>query len=97
MTEKKSCDVKEQEAVERLREVVITTSGCLFCTASGTGNSSGVRPMGVRQVDDSGCLWFLSANDSHKDQEIEANPLVSLYFQGSEHSDFLHLEGRATV
>jgi general stress protein 26 len=30
-------------------------------------------------------------------QELGAEPSVKLYFQGSPHSDFLHLEGRATV
>ena len=53
--------------------------------------------MNVRQVDDAGHLWFLSADDSHKNLELETDPTVSLFFQGTEHSDFLHLRGRASV
>lgn len=53
--------------------------------------------MSVQQVDDKGNLWFLSADDSHKNEELSANPTVTLYFQGSPHSDFLYLKGRATV
>ncbi len=90
-------DVTGREAVERLREVVKKTETCFFCTASGTGDSNGARPMNVRHVDEAGDLWFLSADDSHKNQEIGADPSVTLYFQGSEHSDFLRLEGRATI
>jgi general stress protein 26 len=53
--------------------------------------------MSVQQVDDDGNLWFLSAADSHKNLELDADPTVDLYFKGSAHSDFLHLRGRAAV
>jgi general stress protein 26 len=53
--------------------------------------------MSVREVDDQGNLWFLSADDSHKNQAIAANPAVKLYFQGSAHAGFLALEGAATI
>lgn len=53
--------------------------------------------MSVQDVDDEGNLWFLSADDSHKNLEISADPLVKLYFQGSQHSDFLYLDGIATI
>ena len=53
--------------------------------------------MSVLQVDDAGNLWFLSADDSHKNAEIALDPAVKLYFQGSAHSDFVQLNGRATI
>jgi general stress protein 26 len=90
-------DLTARDAVDRIREVVKKTQTCFFCTASGTGDSNGARPMNVRKVDDEGNLWFLSADDSHKNREIAADPAVTLYFQGSEHSDFLRLSGTATV
>jgi len=51
----------------------------------------------LRKVDDEGALWFLSSVDSHKNDELEHNAAVVLLFQGSPHSDFLQLNGRATV
>jgi len=90
-------DVQGREAVERLRDVVKKTDTCFFCTEKATGESNGNRPMSVRQVDDAGNLWFLSADDSHKNREIGADPTVTLFFQGSEHSDFLSLQGRASI
>jgi general stress protein 26 len=48
-------------------------------------------------VDDAGDLWFLSASDSHLNQELEIDPSVKLFFQGSPHSDFLALTGLAAV
>ena len=90
-------DVQGREAVERLRGVVKKTQTCFFCTSQGRGPSEGTRPMNVRQVDDAGRLWFLSADDSHKNLELAEDPTVHLFFQGSEHSDFVHLTGRARI
>jgi general stress protein 26 len=53
--------------------------------------------MNVRQVDDEGQLWFLSASDSRKNQELTLDPSVKLYFQGSKHSDYMQLSGQATI
>lgn len=86
-----------QEAVQKIKDLVKTAHTCFFCTAVPTGESSGARPMNVREVDDEGTLWFLSAKDSHQNQEIILNPDVKLYFQGSAYSDFLQLNGRVTI
>ena len=48
-------------------------------------------------MDDAGNLWFLSADDSHKNAEIALDSSVKLYFHGSPHSDFLQLNGHATI
>jgi general stress protein 26 len=85
-------DLRGSKAIEKIRDLVKAAQTCFFCTAP-----DGVRPMNVRDVDDEGNLWFLSANDSHKNLEIAANPAVTLFFQGSAHSDFLHLKGTATI
>jgi general stress protein 26 len=90
-------DLQGHEAIERLKGVVKKTQTCFFCTAHGDGPSEGTRPMNVRQVDDAGRLWFLSADDSHKNLELATDPVVNLFFQGTEHSDFLHLTGRARI
>jgi general stress protein 26 len=86
-----------RRAVERIEDTIDQAKTCFFCTRAATGGSGGVRPMGVLDVDDAGNLWFLSAADSHKNQELASDSHVDLYFQGSAHSDFLHLEGEATV
>src|SRR5690349_14657223 len=86
-----------KEAIEKLKALVEKAKTCFFCTEPASGPSAGVRPMSVQQVDDAGNLWFLSAIDSHKNEEIAADSTVKLYFQGSAHSDFLYLEGKATV
>ena len=90
-------DLRGRGAVARIREVVDESATCFFCTAVSTGESGGTRPMNVRKVDASGTLWFLSASDSHKNQELGSDSSVRLFFQGSEHSGFLQLTGRASI
>lgn len=85
------------QAIDKIKELAAAGSNCFFCTSVALGDTGGVRPMNVRQVDDAGNLWFLSASDSHQNQEIARDPRVKLFFQGSKHSDFLHLSGRATI
>jgi general stress protein 26 len=84
-------------ACEKLAELAKDAETCFFCTAGGAGPSGGVRPMSVQQVDDQGNLWFLSASDSHKNQEIAVNPQVKLYFQGGKHAKFVVVEGQASI
>ncbi|MEP6614955.1 MAG: pyridoxamine 5'-phosphate oxidase family protein [Ginsengibacter sp.] len=85
------------EGVKKIRELVDKSSTCFFCTDIETGKPFITRPMAVQKVDDDGVLWFLSANDSHKNYEIKSDDKVQLLFQGSSYSDFLNLYGTATV
>ena len=84
-------------AVQRIREMIERSPVGFFCTRPLDAGTHGVRPMTVQQVDDRGRLWFLSASDSEHNRDLQADPTVRLYFQGSTHSDFLHLDGAATV
>ena len=90
-------DLTGRAAIEKIKELVAEADSCFFCTESRAADSFGTRPMAVQEVDDAGHLWFLSADDSHKNQELMSNAAVRLYFQGSAHSDFLALHGTATV
>ncbi len=80
-----------------MKSLIEGAKSCFFCTGQGTGESNGVRPMSIQKVEDNGTLWFLSAKDSHKNAEIEEDPSVRLFFQGSAHSDFLYLDGIAFI
>jgi general stress protein 26 len=90
-------DLCGRDAVAKIRELVEKAPNCFFCTGVHTSDSVGARPMNVRKIDDEGNLWFLSALDSHKNVELHDDPFVTLYFQGSPHSDFMQLRGRATI
>ena len=89
-------DLSGAKAIKKMTELIKDAETCFFCTSAPDGGID-ARPMAVQQVDEQGNLWFLSADDSHKNEELKANPKVRLFFQGSPHSDFLHLEGTATI
>lgn len=95
--EQNRSDLNGAKAIEKMKELVKKAETCFFCTAVTSRDSIGTRPMSVQEVDDQGNLWFLSADDSHKNEELARDPSVRLYFQGSAHSDFLTLSGRASV
>jgi general stress protein 26 len=90
-------DLRAKEAIDKIKELVGEAKSCFFCTSFAAPGSTAARPMSVQKVDKAGHLWFLSADDSHKNAELERNPSVTLYFQGSAHSDFLMLSGTASV
>jgi general stress protein 26 len=69
-------DLSGSEAIKRVKDMTIDADTCFFCTAGSTGSTNGVRPMSVRKADDAGNLWFLSANDSHKNHEDD--PRISV-------------------
>jgi general stress protein 26 len=90
-------DLSGEAAIARIKQMIGDSPNCFFCTEVAMGDSNATRPMNVRKVDDQGNLWFLSSTDSHKNMELERSPKVRLYFQGSKHSDFLELEGIASL
>ncbi|MES2565548.1 MAG: pyridoxamine 5'-phosphate oxidase family protein [Bacteroidota bacterium] len=85
------------KAIEKLKELVEKAETCFFSTFDLNSHANPTRPMSVLKVTDEGQLLFLSATDSHKNKELQADPMVQLYFQGSKHSDFLNLTGRASI
>jgi general stress protein 26 len=84
-------DLSGASAVEKIRNVIEKADTCFLVTRGG------VRPMGVRECDGNGVIWFLSDKHSHKNAQIAANSEVELYFQATEHSGFMHLTGQASV
>ncbi|MEO6328375.1 MAG: pyridoxamine 5'-phosphate oxidase family protein [Ginsengibacter sp.] len=85
------------EAIKKIKELTDNAPSCFFCTDIESGKPFITRPMSLQQLDDDGNLWFLSANDSHKNFEIKTDSKVQLLFQGSDYSDFLNLYGTATI
>ena len=61
-----------REAVKKIQELTDKAPSCFFCTDIETNKAFVTRPMTVQQVDDDGNLWFLSANDSNKNEEIDS-------------------------
>lgn len=95
--EKNHEDLHGIEAGKKIKELAAKNNTCFFCSDITKGKPVTVRPMSVQKVDEEGNFWFLSSNDSHKNQEIQSDNCVQLLFQGSAHSDFLSVYGVATI
>ncbi|UEG55266.1 pyridoxamine 5'-phosphate oxidase family protein [Mucilaginibacter daejeonensis] len=89
-------ELQGEEAKKKIKELA-DKGTCFFCSNIKTGVPFSTRPMAVQKIDDQGNFWFLSADDSHKNEEISHDPFVHLLFQGSTHSDFLNIYGIAEV
>lgn len=90
-------DLNAGEAIDKIKTLAKKAGTCFFCTDIATGRSFPTRPMAVQEVDDAGNLWFLSASDSHVNEEIGRSNAVQLLFQGSSYSDFLNIYGYAEI
>jgi general stress protein 26 len=90
-------DLMGSEAGRKIKKLATKNNTCFFCTNIVTGQPIKVRPMSVQKVDEEGRFYFLSANDSHKNMEIQSDDNVQMLFQGSAHSDFLSIYGTATI
>ncbi|WP_374163768.1 pyridoxamine 5'-phosphate oxidase family protein [Arcticibacter sp. MXS-1] len=85
------------EAINKMKALADNAASCFFCSNIKTGVPFTTRPMTVLQVDDAGNFWFLSSDDSNKNDELSRDPFVHLLFQGSSYSDFLNIYGIAEV
>ncbi|MXV53000.1 pyridoxamine 5'-phosphate oxidase family protein [Pedobacter sp. HMF7647] len=85
------------EAAKKIKEIAEKAETCFFNSNIKTGLPFSTRPMSAQQVDEEGNIWFLSANDSHKNEEINSDPFVQLLFQNSAHAGFLSVYGIAEI
>src|ERR1700712_4263381 len=90
-------DLQGTEATKKIKELAGNAKTCFFCTNHAPGKSFATRPMSVQKIDDDGNFWFLSASDSHKNNEVFSDSSVQLLFQGSSYSDFLNIYGKASI
>ncbi|PWG78913.1 pyridoxamine 5'-phosphate oxidase family protein [Pararcticibacter amylolyticus] len=90
-------DLKGTEAIEKMKTLADHAASCFFCSNIKTGIPFSTRPMTVLEVDNKGNFWFLSSDDSFKNEELSKDPFVHLLFQGSSYSDFLNIYGLAEV
>lgn len=86
-----------KEALDKIKDLAKSAGSCFFCTKITTGEAFATRPMAPEKIDDEGNFWFLSASDSHKNEQIQADPAVQMLFQGSSYSDFMMLYGKVTI
>lgn len=89
-------DLANQEAVDKIRELVDHTKVCFFTTHLDESPLP-TRPMHTLEVDDEGTFWFFSDEESEKNFEIKNDSRVQLLYANPAKSEFLSVYGHAMV
>lgn len=84
------------EAIKKLKEIAEAAKICMFVTHNGTMPLP-TRPMALQGVDDNGTLYFFSAANSEKNEEIKQDAGVQLFFENTGKSEYLSIYGKATI
>lgn len=82
-------------AIIKIKSLAEAARNCFFSTNVKTNTIS--RPMALQGVDEEGNLWFLSDVTSEKNQEIEADNEVELYFMNNAKYEYVFLKGNASI
>ncbi|HEV7782128.1 MAG TPA: pyridoxamine 5'-phosphate oxidase family protein [Chitinophagaceae bacterium] len=89
-------NLTRQEANQKIKAMAEKTDVCLFTT-----NLSSLplttRPMSTRAVDEEGNIWFFSREGSSKNNEIEQDDRVQLFYSNNIGSEYLTIYGRASI
>lgn len=88
--------LEDADAIKKMQELVKHNSMCLFTTQSEYA-ALPTRPMSTQEVDDEGNFWFMSAIDSHKNEEIHADHRVQLFFSNPSDSEYMTVYGTAQI
>lgn len=89
-------DLFGKEAISKIKELVKAQPICHFVSGLSKKPLS-TRPMFALDVDDQGILWFFSAKSSDKNQDIENDNNVQLFFSNHGSSEYLSVSGKARI
>jgi len=84
------------EAISKLKTLAEDAAVCMFTTNPDHFPHQS-RPMSLQEVDNEGVLWFISSTDSMKNEELEQDNRVTLYFQNKSSYEFLLVNGEARI
>jgi general stress protein 26 len=84
-----------REAVAKIKDIA-DGQVAMLCTFTADG-AMDARPMGTQGISEDGTIWYFSAKDSTVNQQIVANPAVQVIYMVPGKSEYLSLEGTASV
>ncbi|HEX5652232.1 MAG TPA: pyridoxamine 5'-phosphate oxidase family protein [Chitinophagaceae bacterium] len=84
------------QSVQKVKDMAERADICFFTTAL-TELPLSTRPMSTQKVENDGSLWFFSEKDSDKNQHIERDNRVQLFYSNKGSSEYLSLYGKAAI
>lgn len=85
-----------KEATEKIKKLVDAADICMFTTAL-TELPLSTRPMSTQKADSEGNLWFFSEKESDKNEHIEVDNRVQLFYANKSTYEFLSVYGTAEI
>ncbi len=85
-----------QTAIGEVAALIEGSTVVMFTTRNGEGRLVS-RPLAVRKLPFDGSAWFLTAIDSTKIGEIEADPRINLAYVNASNGAYVSVDGRAYV
>jgi general stress protein 26 len=89
-------NLSRAEGIKKMKELAESAKICHFVTDLNTKPLNS-RPMSTQEVDDQGNFWFLSSKSSNKNDEIQDDPEVQLFYANNASSEYLTVYGYAEV
>ncbi len=89
-------NLKDKEAIEKLKTLAESAKVCMFCTQL-DDQPVNTRPMLLQEVDNNGDMWFLSSDVSSKNVEVKIDDKVQLLFSSLKSNEYLTVYGDAYV
>lgn len=85
-----------QTAIAEVAALIEGTDVVMFTTRNREGRLVS-RPLAARKIPFDGSAWFLTALDSAKIGELEADPRVNLAYVNASNGAYVSIDGRAQV
>src|SRR6476619_2427228 len=86
---------KRNESIEKLKEMLEGIDFAMLTTLSGGRMRS--RPMSTQKFEFNGDLWFFTSDNTHKVDEINQDPHVSLAYCQPDDNRYVSVYGTASV
>ncbi|TKK65984.1 general stress protein [Ilyomonas limi] len=89
-------NLSNQDAVKKMKDLAEEVKICMFCTYDAQQVMQ-TAPMSANQIDDDGTFWFLSAKDSTRNRDIQANSTTDLIFAQPSKENYLSVHGKSEI
>jgi general stress protein 26 len=88
-------DMTPEEAEDRIWELAKKIDICMFVTWDGERQRA--RPLSARVHRDEHAIYFLVDEEGHKNEQVEAFPIVTMTWTDSSGYKYVSMTGKATV
>jgi general stress protein 26 len=95
LSRQRSIDMQHDEATQKLSKMLEGIDFCMLTSIDGGHLRS--RPMSTQQAEFDGDIWFFTRDNTHKMEEIAAEPRVCCAYSKPDDSVYVSVSGKAEL